>query len=302
MARPAPLESAAMRSHPWVALGARLAVALVVALAVLAPTGPADGTTGVSLHASISGRGVDQGTERHPIRLEADAATALEVKVDNEGDQPVDVRTVRLSGRVMGLTFYAYDTSVHFTVDGHHTETRRFPLDLRDLAGQAIGLVPSSVAVLDENRHEIASQSFVADVRGKLRSVYGVFGIAIAVLTALWFAGALVALARGRLSTNRWRRGLRFLTPGLGLGLTLVFTLSALRVLAPQPSRWFPTVVVAAAVLFAIGYLTPDPAAGDLGDDEDDEDDDEDGDVGEEPPAATDGPPAATGTTTAPPA
>ena len=251
------------RSGRGSGLARRVVVALAVGLgltgawAVLAPTAVA--APAVTLHASVDGRAVAEGTERHPLRLEPDHPTVLVLTVGNDGDQPVSVNAVRLSGQVLGLTFFAYDTSVRFDVDAHQTVERRFELELSDLDGQAVGLIPSEVAVLDGSRRVLATQQFVADVRGGLRSVYGVFGVAVAVLSALWFLGALWALARGRLSVNRWRRALRFLTPGLGLGLTLVFTLSALRVLAPLPSRWVPMVAGSAAVLFGAGYLTPSP-------------------------------------------
>jgi hypothetical protein len=87
-------------------------------------------------------------------------------------------------------------------------------------------------------------------------------------LTALSIAGSLLALARGRLHPNRWRRALRFLAAGLGVGLVLVFSLSAFRAFAPLPSRWIPCVVGASVLFFVIGYLTPTP---DTGDDEDDD-------------------------------
>ncbi len=73
----------------------------------------------------------------------------------------------------------------------------------------------------------------------------------------------------GRLPLNRWRRGLRLLTPGIGLGLVLVFTLSVARVWVPTTERWITVAAAFAVGFFILGYLTPTPA-------EDDEDDDED--------------------------
>ena len=109
----------------------------------------------------------------------------------------------------------------------------------------------------------------VTDVHGSLVSVYGLFGLALLVLTILAFADVLLAIARHRMSPNRWRRGLRFLTPGIGLGLVLVFTLSALAVWVPSPGTWLVTVVVSAAVFFVLGYLSPTPRATEEEDDED---------------------------------
>jgi hypothetical protein len=89
--------------------------------------------------------------------------------------------------------------------------------------------------------------------------VYGLFGLAVLVLTACSLAGALVALARHRLHPNRWWRAVRFATPGIGAGAVVVFTLGVLRVLAPQPTTAVPLVLVGAAVGFVAGYLTPGP-------------------------------------------
>ena len=60
------------------------------------------------------------------------------------------------------------------------------------------------------------------------------------------------------------------MVPGLGVGLTITFTLSALRILAPSATVWLPLFLVGGAVGFVLGYLTPAPPT----DDDDDDDDD----------------------------
>jgi hypothetical protein len=179
--------------------------------------------------------------------------------VRNDTAASVEIATVRLAGQVMGLTFYAYDTSVSFKVAPGAVATYRFALRLIGLEGQATGLIGSSISVLDAGQHPLASENLVVDVRGSLASVYGLFGLAVLVLTLLAFLGVLFGLARHRLPVNRFRRSLRFLVPGVGLGLFLGFTLSATRVFVPQPGRWVPLVIGSAAVLFGLGYLTPSP-------------------------------------------
>ena len=94
---------------------------------------------------------------------------------------------------------------------------------------------------------------------GQWRSVYSFFGFGLAIATVAAFTRAVLDLARHRLSDNRWRRAVRFFVPGLGLGLTLVFTLSALRVLLPGPMASIPIVLIPAAVGFGLGYVTPTP-------------------------------------------
>ncbi|MDQ6728538.1 MAG: hypothetical protein M3066_20605 [Actinomycetota bacterium] len=223
---------------------------------------------GATLTATVDGAPVGASSEARPIRLSPLRQATLAVEVVNGSSKPLDVRIVRLEGKVVGLTFFAYDTAVGLKVAPGETGTRRFLLDLGGLDGQATGLIPGAVKLLDADRHVVAEEGGVIDVRGSLRSVYGVFGLGVAFLTVLSFLGALVGLARHRLPPNRWRRALRFLTPGLGLGLLLNFTLSATRVFVPTAGRWASIVVVSAAVLFGLGYLTPSP---DTGDDEEEE-------------------------------
>jgi hypothetical protein len=135
----------------------------------------------------------------------------------------------------------------------------------------------------------VASQDLVVDVRGSVRSVYAAFGLAVAAFTGVSLAGALLALARHRLSPHRWRRAVRFTWPGIGIGLLLVFTLSAFRVFVPLPHRWVPIVAVSTIVLFVLGYLTPTP----------DEPDDEADELPEPEPGSRDTPVAVlTGPTT----
>jgi hypothetical protein len=267
------------------------ALALVCALAPAglaaagpAAAGPAATDPPVRLRASLDGTPASDGTERHPIGLDPGEPLLLEVRLDNRGDEDLTVGAIRFEGRVMGLTFFAYDTRVGLDVPAHGTATRRYPLDLVGLEGQATGLIPARVVALDAGRQPVADESLVVDVQGSVRSVYGAFGLAVAGFTGLSLAGALLGLARHRLSANRWRRGVRFAWPGLGLGLFLVFTLSALRVFVPQPHRWLPIVAASTVVLLVVGYLTPTPdeadGAEEAEDAEDAEDVDDAGDAG----------------------
>jgi hypothetical protein len=227
------------------------------ALAVPQPAGAAPPS--VRLTATIASTPAAEATERHPVALDPGEAVQLQVRIDNDTGDDLSVRSVRVEGRVMGLTFFSYDTRVGIEVPAHGTATRRYPLDLVGLRGQATGLIPARVVALDADRRPVASQDLVVDVRGSARSVYGAFGLAVAAFTAVSLAGALLALARHRLSPNRWRRAVRFTWPGIGIGLLLVFTLSAIRVFVPLPHRWVPLVAISTAALFVLGYVTPTP-------------------------------------------
>jgi hypothetical protein len=115
------------------------------------------------------------------------------------------------------------------------------------------------VKILDAHHHGVLSEPLVLDVRGSTTSVYGVFGFGVALVTLVSFFGALFALATGRLSPNRWWRATRFLTVGFGIGLTLIYALSAARIWAPRPTRSGVVLLASALVLFLLGYITPTP-------------------------------------------
>jgi hypothetical protein len=209
----------------------------------------------VLLEADVDGRPVGVGT----LLLDPDKTAKISVTVRNNTSTPQRVKTVRISGTALALTFFAYDTTVPFDVPAKSSETRSFPLEPTDLGSQAIGLLPVTVEVIDPQRETIASIETTADVRGSLWSVYGAFGLGVLVLTALSWAGALIALARRRLPANRWQRAMRFLPAGIGTGLIAVITLSVLRLVAPSPSAEIPFIVGAAAVALILGYVTPHP-------------------------------------------
>lgn len=255
-----------------VALTALFAVAITVALAI-GVARPARADDAVSITTTIDGVEVAGSSAAHPVALRPDSPAELDIAITNSGGDAVTLRTVQLNGRVIGLTFFDYATSVDLTVDPGTSTHLRYVLDLTGLDGQATGLIPTQVSVRDSQRQVLASQDFVADVRGSLRSVYGLFGLALLIVLVGALAGAAFAIATHRLPRNRLRRGLRMLTVGIGLGLVLVFTLSAVRVWSPSPARWFVVVGISALVFFVLGYLTPAPVDDDEPDDDDELDD-----------------------------
>ncbi|MET0135073.1 MAG: hypothetical protein ABW215_15945 [Kibdelosporangium sp.] len=195
------------------------------------------------------------------VTVDPGRTTELTVTAVNNSDSTLKVRSVRVSGVALALTFFSYDTTVPFDVPPRDTVTRTLVLDFADLDGQAIGLLPTTVEVIGSQRESLGSAETVSDVNGSLWSVYGAFGIALLALTALAWASALLALARHKLAPNRWRRALRFLPAGVGTGLVAVITLSVLRLVPPAPAIEIPVVLGAAAIGLLLGYLTPHPVA-----------------------------------------
>ncbi|MFI9505018.1 hypothetical protein [Nocardia sp. NPDC052566] len=228
---------------------------------------------GVDMVASIDGVDIANTTAGAPLRLDPGRTVQVLIDLTNNTGAPVQIRHVDLTGRVLGLEFFSYSTAVELTVAPGKPESLRYRLDLSGLDGQATGLIGSELAVVGADRQAIAATPLVADVRGSLRSVYGLFGIVLAVLTVFAIVDAALSIARHRLSANRWARGVRLLAPGIGIGLVFAFTASVARWWVPETGLWLSFAGVTAAVAFLLGYASPTPAS-ELDEPEDDELDD----------------------------
>lgn len=240
-------------------VGGALAAAAAVLLVCAAPAAGATSEPGVDVGVTLDGRPAQDHDATDPLPLRPDRELDVTVEVTNRGDAPLEVRSVRLDGRVLGITFVDYDTRVDAVVAPGDTVERQFTLDLARVSEQAVGLLPVDVQVLDVDREPVASVPVVVDAHGGLTSAYGLFGILVAVATALLLGAALVRLARGTLPANRWYRAVRFGVAGAGVGLTVAVTLSVLRWLVPRPGSAMTIVVVAALVGLVLGFLTPTP-------------------------------------------
>jgi hypothetical protein len=213
----------------------------------------------VSFQVAVDDTSLSRSSANHPIVLDPEGQASLTVSITNNGDSELQVRAVRLTGQVVGATFYTYDTTVAMQLEAGETQERTFDIDLFSLGGQATGLIPSTVEIVNQDRETIASDGFVADVRGSIRSTYGYFGLGVALLTAIGLVHNFVKLVKDDLPESRWGRAAAFGLPGSGLGLTIVFTLSALRIFVPTNDRAGVITAVLFAAFFGFGYLTPNP-------------------------------------------
>jgi len=247
-------------------------VALLVACLVGVPVPAAAAADplpeGVVWAATVNGHSVERAGD-DPVSLDPRRPAEVVVRLENGSAERVEIPFVRLQGAVLDLPFYTYTVEVGLTVPAGKAEERTFTIRLLDLGAQASGLIPSRMSLLDGDAQEISGRDLTVDVRGEATSIYWVFGAAIGALALLLLAGALWRLATGRLHVNRWRRALVFAAPGLGLGFLLTFTLSALRVAAPEGSLWTSLVLGGGALGFLAGYLSPTPGAADDRADED---------------------------------
>ncbi|MEV6336450.1 hypothetical protein AB0M12_17210 [Nocardia vinacea] len=219
---------------------------------------------GVDMSATIDDLDIAETSATEPLRLQPNSTIRVAIALTNNSDGALHIRRVDLAGHVLGLTFFSYSTAVELTIAPGRSEALKYRLDLTGLEGQATGLIVADLAVIGEDGAPIASIPLDTDVCGSLYSVYGLFGIALAVLTALAIADAALAIARHRLSTNRWQRGLRLLAPGIGIGLIFGFTASVLRWWVPDTGLWLAVAGVAASVGFLLGYCSPTPEVEDL--------------------------------------
>jgi len=255
----------AVRAVKW-------SIAFAVAAAFLTAPAAVYASGEVRLVASVNGVNLAGATGSHPVRITPGRPTTVAFVVRNGTSVPVPVASVNLEGRVAGLTFFSFDTLVRFDVPPGQSKSLSYVLDTTSLKGQATGLMPSSLTLSAPSGQLIAGQPFVSYVSGSLISVYGLFGLGILVLTALGLMEVLLALAHGKLLVNRWRRGIRFMVPSLGIGGILVFSLSAFGKWLPSNGHWLSILAIFAAVGFVIGYLTPTPPApGEEAEDEEDE-------------------------------
>jgi hypothetical protein len=230
----------------------------------------ASATSDVTFSAVVSGQPVLLSTDAHPAKISPTKPTPIRVTVKNGGTTTLHVASVRLQGQVLNLPLFSYNTAVGLVVRPGQTKTLLFYVDTTSIGSQATGLVGSTISLLTHDGTEIASHPLVVQVNGELHSLYGLFGLAVLVLTASSFLFALLALVRHTLPANRWLRGVRFFIPGFGVGLVLIFTFSALNIFTPGTGHWLPLLITTSLVGFALGYLTPAPD-GEVLDDYDDD-------------------------------
>jgi len=224
----------------------------------------------VSFTATVNGQPVITSSDAHPVQLYPARFAEVQITLSNNSTSTVNVSSVRIDGQVVGLPLFSYDTAVELVVPPGATKSLGFPISMSGVGSQATGLIVGSISLLGSSGATVASQPLVTKVHGSLNSIYGLFGLAVLVLTASSLGMALLAMARHTLAQNRWLRGVRFLIPGFGIGLILTFTLAVFDVFTAGPGHWLPLLIVTSAVGFAVGYLTPAPNEEEFDDYDDD--------------------------------
>ncbi len=251
---------------------AGLAALTVMVIAGLGLASSAFAADDVTFVMTIDGKDVSKSNGPNPIAI--DGQVPLEVTIENGGGDDVTVSAVRLVGRSIGATVFSSEIAIGAQLDPGESQTRTIELDLRGITDQANGLFEGSVQLLDPDRNVIASEDAVWDVKGSMTSLFGLFAIMLLVVTVILTAFSFRDLATGRLSKNRWWRGVRFAFVGLAIGATILVWLSVLRLVAPRAVIAYPLLLVLGIAGFVLGSLSPDPTRG-IEDEDEDEDEDE---------------------------
>lgn len=237
-----------------------LALAAVVLSAAVAGSAQAQRSPQSSLHvaAELAGTRLIDGEET-PVKVVATEPTRIKMVATNRGGEPQEITGLRFEGKVVGVPVFRCDVLAPAIVPPGETVERTFEIEAACLRDQATGLVPASLTVHGPGREPIARWAIVLDIKGSLKTIYGLTGLFVVMITVLALGGLLAALLRQRLPRNRFSRALRFTTVGIGIGFSLVFVLASTAVMVPDAENWIPVVVVPAVVFTIGGYLSPSP-------------------------------------------
>lgn len=233
-------------------------IGLLMALALLVQQ-PAHAASTIDIEASIDGRDIASADSTEPIRLDPREPIPLELTIHNTGDQTEEIRHVRLEGKALGLTFLTYDLGVQTTLAPGEQTTIETDLDFFDLESQATGYLGTSLRVYNSDRHVLAEQSFVVDVRGKATSTLGLFALVVVAVAIFSCTVLVLNTLRRRLPANRFVRGMQFAVAGSAVGITLALGVSILRVAFADVEAWAPLVFLPTVIGFALGYIAPGP-------------------------------------------
>jgi hypothetical protein len=246
-----------------------LVVAVIATTILISPSiAAAEGS--LNFGVVVNGQSAITSSDARPAQLYPTRPAELRITVTNMQSSTLRIASVRFEGEVLNMPLFSYDSIVDLVVPSASSRSLTFPVSMNGVGSQATGLIIATVTLLGPSGAAVASQSLVTNVHGSLKSLYGLFGLAVLVLTVSSLSLALLAMARHRLPQNRWLRGVRFLIPGFGVGLVLTFTLSAFGIFAPGPGHWLSLMIVTSAAGLALGYLTPAPNEEEFDDYDDD--------------------------------
>jgi hypothetical protein len=211
----------------------------------------------------IDGQDVSRYNTDRPLNLSPGRPADVLVRLSNaSGQRTRSVRSVRLESRILRLTFVSYETEVDLKAPPGGSDTRHYRISLLRIGRQATGLLPARVVLLDADGRTLQSRSLAIRVHGSVWSTYGMCGLAVAAISFVLLAAAVLALFRGRQHRSRVGRGLALAVPGIGIGVVLLFGLSAAGLVVPYAVEWTVVMVAGGVVGFLVGCSTPAPYRG----------------------------------------
>ncbi len=193
-----------------------------------------------------------------PIPLNDGEELDVTLNVTNVTSVPVDIASVELEGRLLGLPVVSSRTGIDETVLPGEERLIRFPVDLHGIDAQAHGLLRGRLVVSGPDGRVLDSQPAILDVHGSPVAVTSALVLALFAVGGIGLAAAVVRLAAGTLPDERRLRGLQFAPAGIafGLGLSAVSSVARLWPL-PAPVWLFMTTLIGLG-FYAVGvYLPP---------------------------------------------
>jgi hypothetical protein len=158
---------------------------------------------------------------------------------------------------VLGIRFVNYQGSANTDIPPGETRTVSVPGDFFDVDRAASGYVNAEMQAANETRGTIASQKFVADVKGKFLSSEGILLLEVLALAVISLVDIGVSVARRRLPRNRLIAGFLFAFAAASTVVTIVIAAAMARVALFETSSWVPALFIATAGAFVLGYLSP---------------------------------------------
>src|SRR5262245_7459049 len=239
-------------------VAAMLLLACGAGVAGAAAAGAASDNSLVTLvDAHIGTRLIMEGTRDDPVVINPKIPTTLSMTLTNGGPTPLHIRYLRLSGSILGIDFVRYQASTDTIIDPGTTKTVSAPSDFFDVDGVATGLVNAQLEAVDAQRSTVASQSFVADVKGKFLSSEGLFFLQVLAFALISLVDVAYGIARRRLPRNRFIAALLFAFAAASTVITIVIGFAMARIALFEPEAWVPALFVATAGAFVLGYLSP---------------------------------------------
>jgi len=243
---------------------------LLALLALLALSGASVGATSATaadtssstlpfkvIAASIGQRSLMTPTRDNPIVINPKVKQQLSMTVQNLGTTPVSIRYLRITGTLLGIHFVRYQATADTVVGAGKTTTISALGDFFDVDGVASGYMNATMQVVDQQRTLLASQPFVGDVQGKVFSSVGLLLLEAGVFDIVGIVEIVVGLARRKLPRNRFVRAVFFALTAGAVVITLTVAAAMGRVALFGSAAWVPALLIAAAIAFVLGYLSP---------------------------------------------